>query len=126
MLTGLSKRNMLTCRSRPQLSRMPRGCASDQSRVMVGLSGWSVLSGVLIFFLKIGCVAAETLSLSLYIYIYIYVYIYIYIHVSIYESLSLSLSLYIYIYVCFVWMPPAKSSRTRARRCSSRRVAVPT
>ena len=27
-------------------SRRPRACASDQPRVMVGLSGWSVFSGV--------------------------------------------------------------------------------
>ena len=33
-LTITSKHNTL-------LSRMPRGCASDQPRVMVGLSGWS-------------------------------------------------------------------------------------
>ena len=31
-------------------SRMPRGCASDQPRVTVGLSGWSAFGSVLICF----------------------------------------------------------------------------
>ena len=31
-------------------SRMPRTCSSDQARVLVGLSGWSAFSGVLICF----------------------------------------------------------------------------
>ena len=30
--------------------RMPRGCSSDQPRVMVGISGWSAFSGVCICF----------------------------------------------------------------------------
>ena len=32
---------------------MPRGCSSDQPRVMVGLSGWSALSGVFFLFLTL-------------------------------------------------------------------------
>ena len=43
--------NRLTIKSKTtSISRMPRACASDQPRVMVGLSVWSAFSGVLVCF----------------------------------------------------------------------------
>ena len=40
----------VTSKNDTSFSRMPRGCVSDQPRVMVGLSGWSAFSGVFICF----------------------------------------------------------------------------
>ena len=39
----------ITSRRNTWFVRMPRGCSSDQTRVMVGLSGWSAFSGVYLF-----------------------------------------------------------------------------
>ena len=45
---------IITSRRNTLFVRMPRGCSSDQSGVMVGLSGLSAFSGVLICFRVLG------------------------------------------------------------------------